>query len=39
VTLRKKVLYELDGSSRTKQKTFEVEVEPAAVNICVPAKA
>jgi diacylglycerol kinase (ATP) len=38
VTLRKKVLYELDGSSRTKQKTFHVEVEPAAVSICVPAK-
>ena len=39
VTLRKKVLYELDGSSRTKQKKFLIEVEPAAVNICVPAKA
>jgi diacylglycerol kinase (ATP) len=38
VTLRKKVLYELDGSGRKKQKTFHVEVEPAAVNICVPAK-
>jgi diacylglycerol kinase (ATP) len=39
VTLRKKVLYELDGSSRTKRKAFQVEVEPAAVSICVPAKA
>jgi len=39
VTLRKKVLYELDGSRRTKQKTFHVEIEPAAVSICVPAKA
>jgi len=39
VTLRKKVLYELDGSSRTKQKTFQVEIEPAAISICAPAKA
>ena len=39
VTLRKKVLYELDGSSRTKQKKFRIEIEPAAVSICVPAKA
>jgi diacylglycerol kinase (ATP) len=39
VTLRKKILYELDGSSRTKRKTFEVEIEPAAVNICAPPKA
>jgi diacylglycerol kinase (ATP) len=39
VTLRKKVLYELDGSSRTKQKKFRVEIEPAAVSICVPARA
>lgn len=38
VILRKKVRYELDGSGRTKQKKFRVEVEPAAVNICVPAK-
>jgi diacylglycerol kinase (ATP) len=39
VTLRKKVLYELDGSSRTKRKKFRFEIEPAAVNICVPAKS
>lgn len=39
VTLRKKVLYELDGGRRTKQKTFHVEIEPAAVSICVPGKA
>ncbi len=39
VTLRKKVLYELDGSRRTKQKKFHVEIEPAAVSICVPPKA
>jgi diacylglycerol kinase (ATP) len=39
VTLKKKVLYELDGGRRTKQKTFHVEIEPAAVSICVPGKA
>jgi len=39
VTLRRKGLYELDGGARTKQKTFRIDVEPAAVNICVPAKA
>jgi diacylglycerol kinase (ATP) len=39
VTLRRKGLYELDGGARTKQKTFRVDVEPAAVSICVPAKA
>jgi diacylglycerol kinase (ATP) len=36
VILRKKVRYELDGSGRTKQKKFRIEVEPAAVSICVP---
>ena len=36
VTLNRKVLYELDGGRRTKQKTFHVEIEPAAVSICVP---
>jgi diacylglycerol kinase (ATP) len=39
VTLRRKVRYELDGSGRKKRKTFHVEIEPAAVSICVPAKA
>ena len=39
VTLTRKILYELDGGRRTKKKTFSVEAEPAAVSICVPAKA
>ena len=39
MTLRRKGLYELDGGARTKAKTFQVELEPAAVSICVPAKA
>jgi diacylglycerol kinase (ATP) len=38
VILRKKVRYELDGSGRTKRKRFRIEIEPAAVNICVPPK-
>jgi len=38
VTLKKKVLYELDGSTRTKQKKFHIEIEPGAVNICAPPK-
>jgi diacylglycerol kinase (ATP) len=38
VTVDRKVLYELDGSDRTKRKAFHVEIEPAAVSICVPAK-
>jgi YegS/Rv2252/BmrU family lipid kinase len=38
VTLDRKVLYELDGGDRTKQKSFRVKIEPAAVEICVPAK-
>jgi YegS/Rv2252/BmrU family lipid kinase len=36
VTLGKKVLYQLDGGDREKVKSFEIEVEPAAVEICVP---
>lgn len=39
VSLARKVLYELDGSGRTKKKAFRVEAEPGAVSICVPAKA
>ena len=38
VILRKKVRYELDGSGRTRRKRFHIEVEPAAVSICVPPK-
>jgi diacylglycerol kinase (ATP) len=37
VKLDRKVLYELDGGDRTKTKSFTVEVEPAAVNLCVPS--
>ena len=36
VKLGKKVLYELDGGDREKVKSFEVEVEPGAIEICVP---
>jgi diacylglycerol kinase (ATP) len=39
VKLPRKVLYELDGGERTKSKRFRVEVQPAAVNVCVPALA
>jgi len=38
VTLKRKVLYELDGSTRTKRKKFHVEIEPAAISICAPSK-
>jgi diacylglycerol kinase (ATP) len=38
VTVDRKVLYELDGGDRSMRKTFHVHVEPAAVNICVPAR-
>jgi diacylglycerol kinase (ATP) len=37
VKLQTKVRYEVDGSERTKAKTFKVEVEPAGITICVPA--
>ena len=36
VTLAKKVLYELDGGDREKVKSMDIEVEPAAIEICVP---
>jgi YegS/Rv2252/BmrU family lipid kinase len=36
VTLGKKVLYELDGGDREKVKAMDIEVEPAAIEICVP---
>ncbi len=36
VKLDRKVLYELDGGDRTKVKSFKVEVEPAAIKVCVP---
>ena len=39
VTLGKKVLYELDGGDREKVKSFEIEVEPGAMEICVPVSS
>ena len=36
VMLGKKVLYELDGGDREKVKSFEIEVEPGAIEVCVP---
>ena len=36
VKLNRKIDYELDGGSRTKVKSFVVEVEPGAVTVCVP---
>jgi diacylglycerol kinase (ATP) len=39
VKLSRKVLYELDGGDRSKVRSFKVEVEPAAVSVCVPSSA
>jgi len=36
VKLDRKVRYELDGGDRKKVKSFEVEVEPEAITVCVP---
>jgi YegS/Rv2252/BmrU family lipid kinase len=36
VKLSRKVLYELDGGDRAKTKSLRVEVEPRAVDVCVP---
>ncbi|HEY7396746.1 MAG TPA: diacylglycerol kinase family protein [Gaiellaceae bacterium] len=37
VKLDRKVRYELDGGDRRKLKSFKVEVEPAALRVCVSA--
>jgi diacylglycerol kinase (ATP) len=37
VKLDRKVRYELDGGDRSKIKSYDLEVEPHAVTICVPA--
>lgn len=37
VKLKRKVLYELDGGSRAKVKSFTVKVEPDALQVCVPS--
>jgi YegS/Rv2252/BmrU family lipid kinase len=39
VRLQRKIRYEVDGSERTKEKVFNVKVEPAGISICVPDKA
>jgi YegS/Rv2252/BmrU family lipid kinase len=36
VKLNRKVLYEIDGGDREKVKSFTVEVQPAAITICLP---
>jgi len=36
VRLDRKVLYELDGGTRSKTRKFRVDVVPSAVNVCVP---
>jgi YegS/Rv2252/BmrU family lipid kinase len=38
VELDRKVLYELDGGDRKKRRTFRVEADPGAINVCLPAK-
>lgn len=39
ISFGRKVLYELDGGDREKTRSLEVEVEPGAIEICVPAAA
>jgi diacylglycerol kinase (ATP) len=39
VKLDRKVRYELDGGDRKKVKSFKVDVEPAAITVCVPGAA
>jgi diacylglycerol kinase (ATP) len=39
VKLDRKVPYELDGGDRTKVKSFKVDVEAAAITVCVPSAA
>lgn len=39
ISFGRKVLYELDGGDREKTRSLEVEVEPGAIEICVPAVA
>jgi diacylglycerol kinase (ATP) len=39
VSFGRKVLYELDGGDRDKTRSLEVEVEPGAIEVCVPAAA
>ena len=39
IELSRKVLYEVDGGDRKKVKSFEIEVEPGAMDVCVPGPA
>ena len=39
IRLDRKMAYELDGSDRKPRKRFEVEIEPAAITVCVPERA
>ena len=39
VRFGKKVLYELDGGDREEVKKLKFEVEPGAIEICVPPPA
>ncbi len=38
VKFDRKILYELDGGDREPVKSLKVEVEPAAITVCVPAE-
>jgi diacylglycerol kinase (ATP) len=37
VKMNRRVLYELDGGVRNKTQTLRVEIEPAALTVCVPS--
>ena len=37
IKLDRKVLYEIDGGDRKKVRKLRIDVEPDAVQICVPA--
>lgn len=37
VQFDRKVLYELDGGDRKEVKTLDIEVEPSAIDVCVPS--
>jgi diacylglycerol kinase (ATP) len=39
VKLDRKILYELDGGTRTKVKAYRIKVEPQAIAVCVPPQA
>jgi len=39
VELERKVRYELDGGDRRKVRRFDIEVEPGALQVCVPTSA